>query len=49
MNEENLLALQDVSYTYDDENGSRVPVLKDVDLTIQKGSFVSVLGHNGSG
>ncbi|MBY0051940.1 energy-coupling factor transporter ATPase [Brevibacillus agri] len=49
MNEENLLALQDVSYTYDDENGSRVPVLKDVDLTIPKGSFVSVLGHNGSG
>ncbi|MGN7471735.1 energy-coupling factor transporter ATPase [Brevibacillus sp. SAFN-007a] len=49
MNEENLLVLQDVSYTYDDESGSRVPVLKDVDLTIPKGSFVSVLGHNGSG
>ncbi|MFS0557928.1 energy-coupling factor transporter ATPase [Brevibacillus sp. 179-C9.3 HS] len=49
MNEENLLALRDVSYTYDGEDGQRVPVLQGVDLTIQKGSFVSVLGHNGSG
>ncbi|MFA4137173.1 MULTISPECIES: energy-coupling factor transporter ATPase [unclassified Brevibacillus] len=49
MNEDNLLALRDVSYTYDGEDGQRVLVLQGVDLTIQKGSFVSVLGHNGSG
>ncbi|MBW5471463.1 energy-coupling factor transporter ATPase [Brevibacillus formosus] len=49
MNEDNLLALRDVSYTYDGEDGQRVTVLQGVDLTIQKGSFVSVLGHNGSG
>ncbi|MFC8688969.1 energy-coupling factor transporter ATPase [Brevibacillus porteri] len=49
MNEDNLLALRDVSYTYDGEDGKQVPVLQGVDLTIQKGSFVSVLGHNGSG
>lgn len=49
MSEESLLAFRNVSFAYDDEDGNRVPVLKDVDLTIEKGSFVSVLGHNGSG
>ena len=49
MNEESLLALQNVSFAYDDEEGKRVPVLNSVDVTIDKGSFVSILGHNGSG
>lgn len=49
MNEENLLALRNVSFAYDGEEGQRVPVLKSVDMTIRKGSFVSILGHNGSG
>lgn len=33
----------------DEESGSRVPVLKDLNLTINQGEFVAVLGHNGSG
>lgn len=33
----------------DEESGSRVPVLKDLNLTIGQGEFVAVLGHNGSG
>lgn len=49
MNEESLLAFRDVSFSYDGDEGQRVPVLKSVDLTFEKGSFVSVLGHNGSG
>lgn len=49
MKEESLLALREVSFAYDDEEGQRVPVLKSVDMTIHKGSFVSILGHNGSG
>ncbi|MED4782893.1 energy-coupling factor transporter ATPase [Brevibacillus choshinensis] len=49
MNEESLLAFRNVSFSYDGDEGQRVPVLKSVDLTIEKGSFVSVLGHNGSG
>ncbi|MFD2369427.1 energy-coupling factor transporter ATPase [Brevibacillus sp. GCM10020057] len=47
MSEESLLALRHVSFSYEGEE--RVPVLKSVDLTIEKGSFVSILGHNGSG
>ena len=32
-----------------DEGAEPVPVLKGVDIAIEKGSFVVVLGHNGSG
>ena len=33
----------------DEENKNIFPVLKDIDLSIEKGEFVAVLGHNGSG
>lgn len=36
------------SYKNDDEKPDRL-VLKELDLTIEKGSFTAVLGHNGSG
>ena len=49
MKPENLLTFSDVTFSYDGEEGQRVKVLKGVDLSIDKGSFVSVLGHNGSG
>lgn len=49
MSEESLLAFRHVSFSYEGDEGERVPVLKSVDLTIEKGSFVSILGHNGSG
>lgn len=41
----------DFSYTIDDdgEKPEKVQVLKNLNLTIEKGSFVAVLGHNGSG
>lgn len=36
---------------YDDENDTKevIEALKGVDITVKKGEFVSVLGHNGSG
>lgn len=33
----------------DTEGGKKVKVLENLNLTIEKGSFVAVLGHNGSG
>lgn len=33
----------------DEPDRERKPILKDVSLTVEKGSFVAVLGHNGSG
>ncbi|MEG2597171.1 MAG: ATP-binding cassette domain-containing protein, partial [Oscillospiraceae bacterium] len=32
-----------------EEDKSRIPVLKDLNLQISKGEFVAILGHNGSG
>ncbi|MEJ8546587.1 energy-coupling factor transporter ATPase [Brevibacillus borstelensis] len=49
MTEERLLALQGVSFAYEGEGGRKETVLKRIDLDIDKGAFVSVLGHNGSG
>jgi len=45
------IKLENVSYSYggEDEEEPLTPVLKNVDLEIEKGSFVAVLGHNGSG
>ena len=38
-----------LSYKYDDAAENESPVLNDLSLEINKGEFVAVLGHNGSG
>ena len=49
----NLIEFKNVSFSYvvddDEENQVTVDVLKNFNLTIEKGSFVAILGHNGSG
>lgn len=49
----NLIEFKNVNFSYviddDEENKTTVDVLKDFNLTVEKGSFVAVLGHNGSG
>ncbi|MDD6659062.1 MAG: energy-coupling factor transporter ATPase [Eubacteriales bacterium] len=49
----NLIEFKNVDFSYviddDEENKTTVDVLKDFNLTVEKGSFVAVLGHNGSG
>lgn len=42
------IELTNVSFAYRGEGGSH-PVLRDLSLTVERGSFVAVLGHNGSG
>lgn len=49
----NLIEFKNVNFSYvvddDKENKVTVDVLKNFNLTIEKGSFVAILGHNGSG
>lgn len=48
-----LIKFNDVSFAYETEdefgNEKTIQVLKDFNLTIEEGSFVAILGHNGSG
>ena len=48
-----LIEFKNVNFSYvvddDEENKVTVDVLKNFNLTIEKGSFVAILGHNGSG
>ncbi len=41
----NSIEIKDVSFQYQ----SNTPVLQDINLTIKKGEWVTILGHNGSG
>lgn len=49
----NLIEFKNVSFTYmsdDEENENNgVKVLDDLSFSVEKGSFVAILGHNGSG
>lgn len=45
-----LIEFHNVAFSYGTEEGEeKVDVLEDLNLNIEKGSFVAVLGHNGSG
>ncbi|MDE5996478.1 MAG: energy-coupling factor transporter ATPase [Eubacterium sp.] len=48
-----LIKFEDVSFSYfldEEENASeKIDVIKNLNLEIEKGSFVAILGHNGSG
>ena len=43
------IKLENVDYSYKTDEGMSVPVIKDLSLEIERGQFVAVLGHNGSG
>ena len=45
-----MIETKDLCFSYPAEEGEKsAPALREVSLTIEKGSFVVVLGHNGSG
>lgn len=50
MNKNPFIKLKNVSFSYDDDLQSEAhPAINDLTLDIEEGSFVAVLGHNGSG
>ena len=48
-----LINFNNVSFSYqttdENDNPITIPVLKNFNLTIEQGTFVAILGHNGSG
>lgn len=46
---DNIIELKNVVFDYTDDNDMPVTVLNGISLSIERGSFTAVLGHNGSG
>ncbi len=44
-----MIELERVSFTYRTGEGDAVPALRELDLRIEPGQFVAIIGHNGSG
>ena len=45
---ETIIRAENLSFSYESEE-EKIPVIENLNLEIEKGSFVAVLGHNGSG
>jgi ABC-type lipoprotein export system ATPase subunit len=43
-----IIALSGITKSYYLSNNIEIPVLKGIDLTIQRGEFVALMGHSGS-
>ena len=43
------IEIKNLNFSYEGDEGERLPVLHDISLNIAKGEFVTVLGRNGSG
>lgn len=43
------IKIENLYFSYENEENDKIPVLKDINLEIEKGMFVVMLGHNGSG
>ncbi len=44
-----IIRIENLHYTYQPENGEPVPALLGIDLTVEQGEYLVILGHNGSG
>ena len=43
------IKIENLNFAYTDDEGEEAVVLKDLNLEIERGSLVAILGHNGSG
>ncbi|MBO4979547.1 MAG: energy-coupling factor transporter ATPase [Clostridia bacterium] len=43
------IQVENLNYSYAEEDGREIPVLHDISFEIGRGEYVAILGHNGSG
>ena len=43
------IILDKVNYSYSEDSAYRVQALKDINLKIEDGEFIGIIGHTGSG
>jgi len=49
MGTNNIIEAKNLCFSYKNEDGGAIPVIRDVTFSVERGSFVAILGHNGSG
>ncbi|HBF40061.1 MAG TPA: ABC transporter ATP-binding protein [Firmicutes bacterium] len=49
MSQENLIEIRSVDRTYEDTSDNSVEALKDINLTVRKGEFITIIGPSGCG
>ena len=49
MNSDSYIKIENICISYEEDDGGRTSVLKNISLDIKKGEYLAVLGHNGSG
>ena len=49
MNSDSYIKIENLCISYEEDDGGRTSVLKNISLDIKKGEYLAILGHNGSG
>lgn len=49
MEHNNIIEAENLCFSYKNEDGGALPVIRNISISIEQGSFVAILGHNGSG